>query len=91
MAAGTAFGGGCATAPRASEPVAATSIPRLELIDVVILQRGDMTLPRAQQFGSLSGLARDERTGHYLAVIDDRLPARVAWLDITYVDGHLAA
>ena len=116
MAAGTAFGAGCASAPppvsapahvssspgpsavpgsgvSAVAPVAspaATSIPALELIDVVIVPRGDMTVPRARRFGSLSGLARDERTGRYVAVIDDRLPARVAWLDIKYVDGRLS-
>jgi len=60
------------------------AIPTLELVDVVIVPRGDMTLPRERQFGSLSGLVRDDRTGHYLSVIDDRLPARVAWLDIRY-------
>ena len=49
-----------------------------------------MTVPRERRFGSLSGLARDERTGRYLAVIDDRLPARVAWLDIKYIDGRLS-
>ncbi len=64
-------------------------IPVLELIDVVILPPGDMTVPRERRFGSLSGLVRDERTGRYLAVIDDRLPARVTWLDIKYIDGRL--
>ena len=64
-------------------------IPVLELIDVAILPPGDMTVPRERRFGSLSGLVRDERTGRYLAVIDDRLPARVTWLDIKYIDGRL--
>ena len=73
-----------------ASPAAGTPIPALELIDVVIVPRGDMTVPRARAFGSLSGLARDERTGRYVAVIDDRLPARVAWLDIKYVDGRLS-
>ena len=56
---------------------------------MVIVPRGDMTVPRERRFGSLSGLARDERTGRYLAVIDDRLPARVTWLDIGFIDGRL--
>jgi hypothetical protein len=118
MAAGTAIGAACASAPALSAPPPAMSapagpgtpaahpeaaapalpvaspsadpaVPTLELIDVVIVPRGNMDGPREQQFGSLSGLARDDRTGRYLAVIDDRLPARVSWLDIAYVDGHL--
>jgi hypothetical protein len=97
MAAGTGFVAGCASTPPVSapghavaSPAASSSIPVLELIDIVIVPRGDMTMPRERRFGSLSGLARDERTGRYLAVIDDRLPARVAWLDITYVGGRLS-
>ena len=100
MAVGTALGPACASAPAMATPPAAASsapaaahsvdpaIPTLELVDVVIVPRGDMTLPRERRFGSLSGLVRDDRTGHYLSVIDDRLPARVAWLDIRY-DGRL--
>jgi hypothetical protein len=35
-------------------------------------------------FGSLSGLSRDGASGQYLAVNDDRLEARLVWLDIRY-------
>lgn len=73
-----------------ASPASPAAVPTLELIDVVIMPRGDLTQPRERQFGSLSGLARDERTGRYVAVIDDRLPARVAWLDIRFVDGRLS-
>ena len=45
---------------------------------------------RESWFGSLSGLARDPRSGRYLAVIDDRQPSRLAWLDITVDDGRLS-
>jgi Esterase-like activity of phytase len=78
------------SAPSAPSTGQAGSIPALELMDVAIVPPGDMTAPRERRFGSLSGLVRDERTGRYLAVIDDRLPARVTWLDISYTDGHLS-
>jgi 3-phytase len=44
---------------------------------------------REAWFGSLSGLARDARTGRYAAVIDDRQPSRIAWLDISTAAGRL--
>ena len=44
---------------------------------------------RADAFGSLSGIARDEATGLYLAVNDDRIDTRVIWLDIRLAGGAL--
>ncbi len=60
----------------------------LSLLDVVVLPTNVAGAGSATGFGSLSGLARDSRSGRYLAVIDDRQPSRVAWLDITF-DGRL--
>jgi 3-phytase len=45
---------------------------------------------RDDAFGSLSGLARDEATGRYLAVIDERMDARLVWLDIRVAGRTLA-
>ena len=89
-----------ACAGRPAPPGPATSVPTervsprpltLELVDVVttsarLLGPG---VDRTTLFGSVSGLVRDEATGRYLAVIDDRQPARLAWLDIAH-DGRLA-
>lgn len=65
---------------------------RLALLDTVVLPV--VTTPpdgrREHWFGSLSGLALDPTSGRYLAVIDDRQPSRVAWLDITAVEGRLS-
>lgn len=65
---------------------------QLSLLDTVVFPAvieppdGD----RDRWFGSLSGLAFDTRSGRYLAVIDDRQPSRVAWLDITEQAGRLS-
>jgi hypothetical protein len=63
----------------------------LSLLDTVVLPT--VTTPpegdRAHWFGSLSGLALDPRSGRYLAVIDDRQPSRVTWLDIAADAGRL--
>ena len=83
---------GCASA---RSPHVASSPPsaavRLTLLDTVVMPV--VTTPpegrRESWFGSLSGLARDPRSGRYVAVIDDRLPSRLAWLDITSTDGRL--
>jgi Esterase-like activity of phytase len=64
---------------------------RLTLLDAVVMP--SVARPPAGRdtwFGSVSGLARDPRTGRYLAVIDDRQPSRVAWLDIAVRDGRLS-
>lgn len=42
------------------------------------------------KFGGLSGLAFDQASGDWLAVVDDRAGARVAWLAITAAGGRLA-
>ena len=83
---------GCASA---RSPHVASSPPsaavRLTLLDTVVMPV--VTTPpdgrRESWFGSLSGLARDPRSGRYVAVIDDRSPSRLAWLDITADDGRL--
>lgn len=81
---------GCAGA-RAPAAVTATAPLTLTLLDTVVLP--SVTQPPAGRreawFGSLSGLAQDVRSGRYLAVIDDRRPARVTWIDITATDGKL--
>ncbi|MCC7181595.1 MAG: esterase-like activity of phytase family protein [Acidobacteria bacterium] len=84
---------GCA--PAVSRPPAAaqpTPVPTLEFLAAHVIPsvRPDSVADRARLFGSVSGLARDARTGRYLAVIDDRQPARVAWLDVSFAGGALA-
>ena len=90
MALGTTAG--CVT-PRPPDVTAALSpTVGLTLLDTVVM--ATITRPpdgrREAWFGSLSGLARDAASGRYLAVIDDRQPSRVAWLDITASDGRLS-
>ncbi len=41
------------------------------------------------RFGSLSGLARDLRSGQWIGAIDDREGTRVAWLTIEFAGGQL--
>ncbi len=89
MAAVTASG--CAAARTPGLPETPQAI-RLSLIDTVVFP-ARTTPPDGRHdrwFGSLSGLARDGVSGRYLAVVDDRDPSRVAWLDIRNVDGRLA-
>ncbi|MCC7032240.1 MAG: esterase-like activity of phytase family protein [Acidobacteria bacterium] len=66
-------------------------IPTLEFLasHVIPSARPGSAADRARIVGSLSGLARDARSGRYLAVIDHRQPARVAWLDIAFANGTL--
>jgi hypothetical protein len=64
---------------------------RLTLLDTVVIAT-EPSPPggrREAWIGSLSGLARDARTARYLAVVDDRQLARVAWLDIAVEAGRL--
>jgi len=94
MAAVTACAAGCASTvarPAASLPGPAR-IPTLEFLGSYVFPASLPASPaeRARRFGSLSGLARDPRTGRYLAAIDDRQPARVAWLDVSFADATLS-
>ena len=41
-------------------------------------------LADSSQFGSISGLAPDEKNGQWIAVIDDRERSRVAWLNVGF-------
>jgi hypothetical protein len=40
-------------------------------------------IPAEPRFGSISGLAPDAGSGQWIAVIDDREPSRIAWLNVT--------
>jgi Esterase-like activity of phytase len=92
MAVGMA--GGCASGgpdPSALSPTT-PGVPVLTLLDTVVIPVV-VHAPdgrRESWMGSLSGLARDARSGRYLAVVDDRLMSRVAWLDITAQSGRLS-
>lgn len=46
-------------------------------------------LPKEPRFGSISGLAPDERTGEWIGVIDDRERTRVAWFTVGYASNRL--
>lgn len=87
------MGAGCAPThgPRPASPAVRAPF-QLTLLDTVVLPT--ITEPpdgdRARWFGSLSGLAIDPQSGRYLAVIDDRRPSRVAWLDIAADAGRLS-
>jgi hypothetical protein len=89
MALGTAVG--CAVRAPAL-PASSAHGFQLRLLDTVVMTT--ITRPpegrRDAWFGSLSGLARDARSGRYLAVIDDRQPSRVVWLDISVREGRLS-
>jgi hypothetical protein len=41
-------------------------------------------LADSSKYGSVSGLAPDARTKQWIGVIDDRAPARIAWLTVNY-------
>ena len=41
-------------------------------------------LADSSKFGSISGLAPDEKRGQWIAVIDDREQSRVAWLNVGF-------
>ena len=84
---GTAAGCVASHAPSVSPPARL----RLTLLDTVVIAT-EPSPPggrREAWIGSLSGLARDARTARYLAVVDDRQLARVAWLDIAVEAGRL--
>jgi hypothetical protein len=91
----TAGGTGWGCTPPAPESPAPASLaalePTLELLATAVFPAQTITpdADRARLSGSLSGLAFDGATGHYVAVIDDRQPARIAWLDVRYRGGRL--
>ena len=93
MAVVTAGIAGCAPAVSRQPGAAPASvrIPTLEFLASYVIPsaRPGSAADRARLVGSLSGLARDVRSGRYLAVIDDRQPARVAWLEISFAEGAL--
>jgi hypothetical protein len=78
------------TASGPAEPQESTATPTLDFLDLLIIPSTPISVStdRARQFGSVSGLVRDAWTGRYLAVIDDRQPARAAWIEIAF-DGRL--
>jgi hypothetical protein len=82
--------GAAAGAPSA----AANAVDRLtlEFLAEAILPSGQRhpELDESGPFGSVSGLVRDEATGEFLSVNDDREGTRVAWLDIRYAGGQLS-
>jgi 3-phytase len=82
---------GCVHPLAPPEEPAPLRVPTLELLATVVFPVAPIRpgVDRARLFGSVSGLARDPATGRYVAVIDDRQPARVAWLDIRYEAGSL--
>jgi hypothetical protein len=85
---------GCASRQPApgAQPPGPAGAPVLTLLDTVVIPT-EVRPPdgrRETWFGSLSGLARDPKSGRYLAVVDDRQPSRVAWLDITAEAGRLS-
>ena len=75
-------------APRETRAVTSAPPLTLTLVDAVVWPSTPGGSGRAEVIGSLSGLTRDPRSGHYLAVIDDGALSRIAALDITW-NGHL--
>ena len=90
----TTIGWACAPARSvradAIKPIA--GLPRLSWISEFTRPAGTAypQITEPSRFGSLSGLVHDAVSGQWLAVIDDRLDARVAWLSITVASGRLA-
>jgi hypothetical protein len=89
----TAVCAACAPqAPPLTRPEASTGVTRLELLAEAVIPtsaRFPALGGGENAFGSLSGLARDEASGQYVAVNDDRIDARVAWLEVRFVSGVL--
>ena len=86
----------CACAPsRMPRVPAAAAEPGRPLL---LTWLGEFTRPAAAvypalndsvRFGSLSGLARDLKSGQWIGAIDDREGTRVAWLTIEFAGGQL--
>ncbi len=54
------------------------------LLGAAAYPAGALALPDAPRFGSISGLARDVRTGQWVGAIDETMPVRLAWMDIAF-------
>lgn len=54
------------------------------MLGAVAYPAGGLTLGDGPRFGSISGLARDARTGQWAGAIDDTKPQRLGWMDVTF-------
>jgi hypothetical protein len=82
--------GACASVGPGVDPVTpALGVPTLTWLSEFTRPAGFRypNIPDPVRFGSLSGLARDAQSGHWLGVIDDRGGSSVAWLDISAPNG----
>lgn len=84
LALGLALMTACSSRPPRVGPVAAPAGPGLRLLGAVAYPAGALTLGAGPRFGSLSGLARDPRSGQWVGAIDERRPPRLAWMDIAF-------
>ncbi len=57
---------------------------QLRLLGAAAYPAGALAMPDAPRFGSVSGLARDARTGQWVGAIDETSPVRLGWMDITF-------
>ncbi len=57
---------------------------QLRLLGAAAYPAGALALPDAPRFGSISGLARDARSGQWVGAIDETMPVRLAWMDIAF-------
>ena len=89
----TSLAGACAPARMAvTEGVAPPpGLPVLTFLSEFTRPSGTVypQLQDSTKFGSMSGLAREDASGEWLSVIDDRAGTRVAWLSIRMHEGHL--
>lgn len=90
----TAITGACAPVKTSETPPVSPSsgVPVLSFLGEFTRPAGTNypQLSDSGTFGSLSGLAFDQVSGDWLAVVDDRAGSRVAWLTITAAGGRLA-
>lgn len=89
----TALTVGCAPV-RTSETAAVSPVSGLPVLSFLseFTRPAGTNYPQlsdSSRFGSLSGLAFDQASGDWLAVVDDRAGSRVAWLAITAAGGRL--
>ncbi len=89
----TVVGGACAPArPGRITPIPPDAgLPRLTWLSEFTRPAGTTypLLGDSRAFGSLSGLARDDASGQWLAVVDDRAGSRLAWLSVSSPAGRL--